>query len=95
MRWQRRMLLSKAKSGSPNPEIVLPGNIFAYDDSPIYARTDGYLSHWYFDIGAHVRKGQLLAVISSLKSISNCSGPCRSGYCGGERRLRQEHGKAL
>ncbi len=59
------VLLSKAKSGSPNSEIVLPGNIYAYEDAPIYARTNGYLSHWYFDIGAHVRKGQLLAVISS------------------------------
>jgi RND family efflux transporter MFP subunit len=59
------VLLSKAKTGSPNSEIVLPGNIFAYEDSPIFARTSGYLSHWYFDIGAHVRKGQLLAVISS------------------------------
>jgi RND family efflux transporter MFP subunit len=59
------VLLSKAQSGSPNSEIVLPGNIFSYEDSPIFARTSGYLSHWYFDIGAHVRKGQLLAVISS------------------------------
>jgi RND family efflux transporter MFP subunit len=59
------VLLSKAKSGSPNSEIVLPGNVLAYQDAPIYARTNGYLSHWYFDIGAHVHKGQLLAIISS------------------------------
>ena len=37
----------------------------AYTDSPIYARTDGYLVHWYFDIGAHVKKGALLAVIDT------------------------------
>lgn len=59
------VLLSKPQSGAPNSEIVLPGNVYAYEDAPIYARTNGYLSHWYFDIGAHVRKGQLLAVISS------------------------------
>lgn len=59
------VLLSKPQAGSPNSEIVLPGNTIAYEDAPLYARTDGYLSHWYFDIGAHVRKGQLLAVISS------------------------------
>jgi RND family efflux transporter MFP subunit len=59
------VLLLKPKLGSPNSEIVLPGNVLAYEDAPIYARTNGYLSHWYFDIGAHVRKGQLLAVISS------------------------------
>lgn len=51
--------------GKPAAELVLPGNIQAYTDSPIYARTDGYLKKWYFDIGAHVHKGQLLAVISS------------------------------
>jgi RND family efflux transporter MFP subunit len=59
------VLLSRPKTGAPNSEIVLPGNVLAYQDAPIYARTNGYLSHWYFDIGAHVRKGQLLAVISS------------------------------
>jgi RND family efflux transporter MFP subunit len=57
--------LSKAKMGSPSSEVVLPGNMLAFEDAPIYARTNGYLSHWYFDIGAHVRKGQLLAVIST------------------------------
>jgi RND family efflux transporter MFP subunit len=57
--------VSKAKSGSPNAEIVLPGNIIAFEDAPIYARTNGYLSRWYFDIGARVHKGQLLAVIST------------------------------
>ena len=46
-------------------EVVLPGNIQPFISSPIYARTDGYLKAWYFDIGAHVKKGQLLAVIQS------------------------------
>jgi RND family efflux transporter MFP subunit len=46
-------------------EVVLPGNIYAYSDASLYARTDGYLSKWYYDIGAHVRQGQLLAIISS------------------------------
>jgi RND family efflux transporter MFP subunit len=46
-------------------EIVLPANIQAYTDSPIYARTDGYLKKWYVDIGGHVKKGQLLAEIET------------------------------
>lgn len=46
-------------------EVVLPGNIQAFIDAPIYARTSGYLKRWYFDIGAHVREGQLLAEIES------------------------------
>jgi RND family efflux transporter MFP subunit len=44
---------------------VLPGNVAAFTDSPIYARTSGYLTHWYFDIGAKVKKGALLAEIST------------------------------
>jgi RND family efflux transporter MFP subunit len=46
-------------------ELVLPGNIQAFMDAPIYARTSGYLKKWYFDIGSHVKTGQLLAEIES------------------------------
>jgi RND family efflux transporter MFP subunit len=46
-------------------EIILPGNIQPFISSPIYARTDGYLKKWYFDIGAHVKAGQLLATIET------------------------------
>jgi RND family efflux transporter MFP subunit len=45
--------------------LALPGNTQAYVDTPIYARTSGYLKSWHFDIGAHVRKGQLMAVIET------------------------------
>jgi RND family efflux transporter MFP subunit len=50
---------------APLQEIVLPGNTQAFIDSPIYARTSGYLTHWYFDIGARVKKGDLLADIET------------------------------
>jgi len=53
------------KRAAPVQEIVLPGNIQPFISSPIYARTDGYLQKWYFDIGAHVKAGQLLAVIQT------------------------------
>jgi RND family efflux transporter MFP subunit len=46
-------------------EIALPGNTQAFTDTPIYSRTNGYLKNWYFDIGAHVRKGQLMAQIET------------------------------
>ena len=46
-------------------EVVLPGNTQPYMDAPIYARTSGYLSKWYADIGAHVHKGDVLADIES------------------------------
>lgn len=53
------------KRGAPVEELILPGNVQPFISSPIYARTDGYLRKWYFDIGAHVKAGELLAVISS------------------------------
>ena len=53
------------KQGGSSDTFVLPGNVTAYTDSPIYARTAGYLTKWYFDIGARVKKGQLLCEIAS------------------------------
>lgn len=53
------------KLGSPQEEIVLPGNMQAFTDSPIYARTNGYLKKWYVDIGGHAKSGQLLAEIET------------------------------
>lgn len=51
--------------GSAAQELVLPGNVQAFTEAPIYSRTNGYLRKWYFDIGARVRKGQLLAEIET------------------------------
>ncbi len=53
------------KQGAPQTEIVLPGNMQAFTDSPIYARTNGYLKKWYVDIGGRVKAGQLLAEIET------------------------------
>ncbi len=46
-------------------DMVLPGNLKPYVESPIYARTNGYLKKWYKDIGSHVEKGELLAEIDT------------------------------
>ena len=53
------------KPSVPTQEIILPGNVQPFITSPIYARTNGYLKKWYVDIGARVKKGQLLAVIET------------------------------
>ena len=50
---------------APVQEIILPGNVQPFITSPIYSRTNGYLKQWYVDIGAHVKQGQLLAVIET------------------------------
>ena len=50
---------------SPQEDLVLPGTMQAYVESPIYARTNGYLKLWYHDIGTRVRQGELLADIDT------------------------------
>jgi membrane fusion protein, multidrug efflux system len=49
----------------PDEELVLPGSLLAYEESPIYARTNGYLVRWYRDIGSRVKEGELLATIDT------------------------------
>jgi membrane fusion protein, multidrug efflux system len=53
------------KSEPPQEELVLPASLEAFIESPIYARTNGYLAKWYKDIGSHVQKGELLADIDT------------------------------
>jgi RND family efflux transporter MFP subunit len=57
--------VEEPKSGAALQELVLPGTTQAFIDTPIFARTSGYLKKWYFDIGTHVEQGQLLAVIET------------------------------
>lgn len=49
----------------PDEQLILPGTLQAYEESPIYARTSGYLRRWYKDIGSHVKQGELLAQIDT------------------------------
>src|SRR6202042_2185273 len=53
------------KASADGDEIALPGSTSAFNDTPIYARTSGYVKHWYVDIGARVKRGQLLATIET------------------------------
>jgi len=54
-----------AELGSPVTDLTVPGTVQAFSESPIYARINGYVGAWNADIGAHVRKGELLAVIEA------------------------------
>jgi RND family efflux transporter MFP subunit len=51
--------------GAPGQQIVLPGDIHAWYEAPLYARVNGYLKNWYFDFGSQVKKGQVLADIET------------------------------
>jgi RND family efflux transporter MFP subunit len=57
--------VTTADRGADALEITLPADTQAFIDTPIYARTNGYLRHWYADIGAHVHQGQVLAEIQT------------------------------
>src|SRR6202012_5693713 len=50
---------------APWQQGVLPGDIHAWYDAPVYARVNGYLKNWYFDFGAQVKKGEVLADIET------------------------------
>ena len=60
-----RVTVIHPEADAPNQEIILPGYTQAFMDTPVYARTSGYLKAWHFDIGAHVSKGDLLAQIET------------------------------
>ena len=53
------------KPGALKDEVILPGNVMAFTDSPIYARSSGYLKQWFVDIGGHAKAGQELAIIEA------------------------------
>jgi RND family efflux transporter MFP subunit len=59
------VVVIQPKRTAPAQEIVLPANVQAFADAPIYARTNGYLKGWYVDIGTRVKAGQLLAEIDT------------------------------
>jgi RND family efflux transporter MFP subunit len=53
------------KIGPAQQSLVLPATVQAWYETPLYARVTGYLKNWYFDYGAHVKKGDVLAVIEA------------------------------
>ncbi len=59
------VIVVHAQQEAPQQDLVLPSTLQAYTESPIYARTNGYVAKWYQDIGTHVAKGQLLADIET------------------------------
>jgi len=54
-----------AKSDTQNQEIILPGNVVAWHETTVFARSNGYVINWLVDIGTRVKKGDLLAVLSA------------------------------
>jgi RND family efflux transporter MFP subunit len=57
--------LISPERGASTQHVVLPGTVQAWNEAPIYARVNGYLKGWYFDYGAQVKKGTVLAEIDT------------------------------
>jgi membrane fusion protein (multidrug efflux system) len=68
---QRAVTVVEPTQTSSAPDLVLPGNIEANQQTSIYARVDGYIARWYVDIGAHVEQGQVLADIDAPQIDAN------------------------
>jgi RND family efflux transporter MFP subunit len=80
------VITTKPRGGPAADTLVLPGSVQAYYEAPIYARTSGYLKTWYTDIGAAVKKGQVLAEIETpevdqqLRQAQADLGTARANY---------------
>jgi RND family efflux transporter MFP subunit len=80
------VVTTKPRRGPATDTLVLPGSVQAFYEAPIYARTSGYLKIWYTDIGAAVKKGQLLAEIETpevdqqLRQAQADLGTARANY---------------
>jgi RND family efflux transporter MFP subunit len=57
--------VTRPQAEKPDQELLLPATLQAYEESPIYARTNGYLVRWYKDIGSRIQQGELLAKIDT------------------------------
>ena len=57
--------LVQAEPGPPEQSLLLPGNVSAFNISSLFARASGYVTAWHSDIGAHVKKGDVLVTISA------------------------------
>ena len=80
------VVTTKPRRGPATDTLVLPGSVQAFYEAPIWARTSGYLKTWYTDIGAPVKKGQLLAEIETpevdqqLRQAEADLGTARANY---------------
>ena len=62
---QQYVTAVKPKAGPADQTVKLPGTLMGVTESPIYARSTGYIAHWYKDIGDTVKQGDLLATVDT------------------------------
>ena len=99
--WTRAQAIPAVSVVSPTTSagartLSLPGTLQAYYNAPIYSRVSGYVKAWYFDIGAHVKQGQLLAVIDTPETRpADRPGPRGRRHRPGQHGPRLHHRPAL
>ena len=86
---------TKPQSQTESTELILPGNVQANYDAPIYARTSGYLKRWLVDIGTPVKAGSCSARSTRRKSTSSCARRRRISRRTGQPEDRERHGRSL
>jgi RND family efflux transporter MFP subunit len=79
--------VTQPKAKAVGQELILPGNMQAFADTPIYARTSGYLKRWHVDIGKRVKAGDLLAEIDTPE-IDDQLQQARANYATTEANYR-------
>jgi membrane fusion protein (multidrug efflux system) len=57
--------LVQAEPGPPEQSLLLPGNVSAFNSSSLFPRASGYVTAWHSDLGAHLKKGDVLVTISA------------------------------
>ena len=84
------------KRSAPAQEIVLPANVQAFADAPIYARTNGYLKRWYVDIGSRVKAGPTAGGNRhSGSEPATAAGSRRPGHGPSQPQSFEDHGRPL
>ena len=56
-----RVTVVRAVRSAEASSVVLPGSVEPLQETDVYARANGYVRKWFFDIGAHVQEGQVMA----------------------------------
>jgi len=82
---KRAVTVVEPTQTSSAPELNLPGNVHANQQTSVYARIDGYIQRWYVDIGVRVQQGQVLAEIRGpADRCEPAHGPGPVRTCGGQ-----------
>jgi multidrug efflux pump subunit AcrA (membrane-fusion protein) len=59
------VLTTTVRRAAATTDLVLPGTVQPLHEASVFAQTSGYVTRWYVDMGAHVKTGQVMAIVST------------------------------